>query len=254
MKTKIIAAATVGVMLLSTGAAVAQGYPPSWDQYRAQQDQYQRQRDSYQDRRDDYDAQRRAYEDRRAQWMRDQADYDRRYGRGAYVRQYGDWRYDDPYYQNDRYDDRYSNNDYYNNDYYGQYRNSPCERNKNDRTAVGAVIGALAGAALGSNAAARNAKSEGAVLGALVGGGLGGTIGRSSAKCDNDGYWYSRDQTLSYRESGYGYGERSGRYGYDDYRRRGCRLAQAPTNAYGQAEYRYVRVCPDSRGRYRITE
>jgi hypothetical protein len=97
-------------------------------------------------------------------------------------------------------------------------------------------------------------RTEGAVLGALVGGGVGGAIGRNSARCDDTGYWYSRDQTVSYREAGYNRGQRSGRYAYNDYSRRGCRLAPAPTEWGGRTEVRYVRVCPDNRGRYRITD
>ena len=31
------------------------------------------------------------------------------------------------------------------------------------------------------------------------------------------------------------------------------RLAVAPTEYGGRTDYRYVRVCPDRRGRYRIT-
>lgn len=249
MKTKIIAAAAASMMVLSSGAAIAQSAPPSWEQYQAQQRDYQRQQSAYQDRREDYDAQRRAYESRRDKYLRDQADYDRRYGRGAYVRQYGEWRYE-PYATSAG---SYGRDTSYNSNYYSAYRDSPCERSRDNRTVGGAIIGALAGAAIGSNVASRGVRTEGAVLGALVGGGIGGSIGKSTAKCDNDGYWYSRDQTISYRESGYGRGDRSGRYAYNDYNRRGCRLAPAPTEYNGQTDYRYVRVCPDSRGRYRIT-
>ena len=47
---------------------------------------------------------------------------------------------------------------------------------------------------------------------------------------------------------------RSGRYDYDDYRRHGCRLAVAPTHWGDGDDYRYVRVCPDDRGNYRIAD
>lgn len=247
MKTKLIAAAAAGVMALSAGAAIAQSTPPEWEQYQSQQRDYQRQQNAYQDRREDYDAQRRTYEAKREQYLRDQAAYDRRYGRGAYVRQYGEWRYEPSAYGADRYGRDVS---YYDNSYYAPYRDNPCEQRRDGRTAAGALIGALAGAALGSNLASSGVRTEGAVLGALVGGGLGGSIGRSTAKCDDNGYWFSRDQTISYRETGYG---RGNRYGYNDYRRRGCRLAPAPAEYAGRVEYRYVRVCPDDRGRYRIT-
>ncbi len=251
MKTRtLIAVAAASAIALTAGASIAQSYPQTWEQYQAQQREYQRQRGAYQDRRADYDAQRRAYESRRRQYLRDQAAYDRRYGRGAYVRQYGEWRWD-PYAPSADYYGR----DVSYNDAYAPYRDSPCEQRRDNRSVAGALIGALAGAAIGSNVAATDVQTEGAVLGALVGAGVGGSVGRSTANCDANGYYWRRDQTISYRESR-GYRERgfrSGRYDYRDYARRGCRLAPAPVEWGGRTDYRYVRVCPDSRGRYRIT-
>jgi len=246
MNTIVKAACAASIIAMTSGSAIAQSSPPDWQTYQSQQRDYQRQQSDYQGRREDYDAQRRAYEAKRDQYVRDQADYDRRYGRGAYVRQYGEWRYEAPSASGYGRDASYS-------DGYGSYRDSPCEKRKDSRTAAGVIIGALAGAAIGSNVASSGVRTEGAVLGALVGGGVGGAVGRDSAKCDSNGYWYSKDQTISYREQGYNRGQRSGRYAYNDYSRRGCRLAEAPTEYNGRVEYRYVRVCPDSRGRYRIT-
>src|SRR5690606_33964561 len=111
------------------------------------------------------------------------------------------------------------------------------------------VIGALAGAALGSNVAARNARTEGAVLGGLVGAALGAAVGRSTAQCDDGGYYYSYDQTVPYREGYYdanGVWRNGGQYSY--YERQGCRLAAAPAYSGGATDYRYVRVCPDGSG------
>jgi hypothetical protein len=251
MNVKLIAIATAGAIALSGGVAVAQSAPQTWEQYQSQQRDYERQRDRYEDRREDYEAQRSSYEASREAYVRAQADYDRRYGRGAYVRRYGEYRYVPAA----RGADNYGRDVAYNDRYYDAYRGSPCENRKDGRTAAGAIIGALAGAAIGSNVASSGVKTEGAVLGALVGGGVGGAIGRDSAKCDNDGYYFTREQTISYREGGYyrDRSARSGRYGYNDYNRRGCRLAAAPTEYDGRTDYRYVRVCPDSRGRYRIT-
>ena len=104
------------------------------------------------------------------------------------------------------------------------------------------MIGALAGAALGSNVAARNAKPEGTVLGALVGAGVGAAVGNASAKCDTRGNYWTYEQTQPYR-----YGD--GRYADASER---CRLAPAPTEYNGRVETRYVRVCPDADGRYRV--
>lgn len=257
MKTKTLALALASVMALSAGAAIAQNYPPTWEEYQAQQRDYQRQQgayerqqDAYEDRRASYDDQRATYEARRQQYLRDRAAYDRRYGRGAYERRYGAWSY-----QSTPRDAGYYGRDASATGYADRYRNSPCEQRRGNNTAAGLIIGALAGAAIGSNVAATDVQTEGAVLGAVIGGGIGAGIGRDTARCDNRGYWYSRSETIPYREARYyrDRGERSGRYAYNDYSRRGCRLASAPTEYNGRVEYRYVRVCPDRQGRYRIT-
>jgi hypothetical protein len=204
-------------------------------------DDYQNRAESYQDRVDDYRQRRDAYEQRQADYAQQQAEYERarreydaRYGVGAYDRRYPDRRYS------------YSAaNDF-------GYRDA-CRSRQNNRTVAGGLIGALAGAAIGSNVAARNARPEGAVLGAVVGGAVGAGIGRNTAECDDAGYYFTYAQTYPYRESAFERG-RSGRYDYAYYNGRGCRLAIAPAEWGGSTDYRYVRVCPDRRGRYRITE
>lgn len=113
---------------------------------------------------------------------------------------------------------------------------------------IGGVIGALAGGVVGSNAAARNAKPEGTVLGALVGAGLGAAIGNASAKskCDTRGTYWSYDETVPYRESPASGGVYSSRS------EERCRLAAAPAEYNGRTETRYIRVCPDAEGRFRV--
>lgn len=179
--------------------------------YKADRETYLIQQDKYRQDRDAYLATR--------------ADYDARFGPGAYDRYRTDW--------------------------YRPYATSPCERGSRANRTTGGVIGALAGAAIGSNVAARNARTEGAVLGALVGGALGASFGGSVARCDSAGYYYTADQTYPYRE--WGYSGRSGRYDGRYYSTRRCRLAVAPAYWDGVADYRYVRVCPDRTGRYRFT-
>ena len=243
------------VLALTAGTVSAQGYSsPGYDawraqqrQYQQQQSQYQDQREAYNDRQDNYQAERADYEARRAKWERDRADYDARYGSGAYVLRYGEWRYEGYRPVNDGYAQGYGPGP-------DVYRDSPCERRRGNNATAGGVIGALAGAAIGSNVAARNARTEGAVLGAVIGAGVGASVGRSTAQCDNTGYYYSYNQTYPYNEGGYYRGaSSSGRYNYRYYARRGCRLAVAPAYYNGGSDYRYVRVCPDNRGRYRIT-
>jgi hypothetical protein len=257
---------TLAAVMACSGVASAQPYGQSQTgDYQSQRDQYDRSRSDYQSQSDNYDSQREAYERERERYETDQRAYDARYGRGSYERSYGVFHYEDRYdnnndgrddrYADDRYrDDRRGDDRYRDDRYYEGYRNSPCERSRDNRTGVGGVIGALAGAAIGSNVAGRGVRTEGAILGAVVGGVAGGAIGRSTAACDNTGYYYSYNQTYPYREGGDYRGRRSGRYDYNYYSSRRCRLAVAPAYYGGSSDNRYVRVCPDRSGRYRITE
>jgi uncharacterized protein YcfJ len=212
-------AISMAALMAATGAApvMAQSYSDS---------EYQQRLRDWQAERDRYEAQRQAYEaDRRA--------YDNRYAYRSYER----YPVADPY---------------------RHYRDSDCERrsSSDDRKVAGTIIGALAGAALGANVAAPKVHSEGAVLGAVVGGAIGAGIAsgtdndRYVARCDAHGYYYSYDETFPYREDASFRDRRSGRYDYGYYSRNRCRLAIAPYDA----DYRYVRVCPDRDGRYRLTD
>ncbi|HYE47575.1 MAG TPA: glycine zipper 2TM domain-containing protein [Caulobacter sp.] len=264
----------VSVLALSTGfTAMAQprSRAPSpaqtYEQYLEQQEDYQREQREYEEaraawerrqaeyqrRQAMYQERRRDYEMRRAQWERDRAAYDRRYGYGAYVRRYGEWRYDPDVRVDygDRRDGRYGRDG--GRDYYADWRHEDCETREDRNQVIGGLIGALAGAAIGSNVAGNEAQTEGTVLGAVVGGAIGANIGEKAAACDEDGYYYTYNQTYEYREPRYRTGYRSGRYDRDWYIRNRCRLAVAPTEYGGRTDYRYVRVCPDRRGRYRIT-
>ncbi|WP_312166975.1 hypothetical protein [Phenylobacterium sp.] len=259
--------------------------PRPTPQHQSDQSRYQADRAAYEQSRQDYEA-------ARARWERSREQYDRQYGYGAYARSYGQApAQNDLGYQGaggypsgesradfDRrmaaydsaraaYDRRWGSGAYeraygpppvWSADAYAQdasttayISNDPsCTNSKTNRSIGGAVIGALLGSALGSNVAGRGVRTEGAVLGALVGGGIGLGVGRASAKCDERGYYYSYDQTIPYQESDYDRSRRSGQYGYSDYDRMQCRLAPAQVSS---SEQRYVRVCPDGQGRYRIT-
>lgn len=238
----------VSALALATAApAYAQTYRPT-DEYQRQYQDYQSQRDRYQDSREDYREARqdyrearRDYERRLASWERERARYDRRYGYGAYAQRYARPVWDESYWASNR--APYAG-------YYGSNASTNVRCNNNSTVTAG-VLGAIVGGVLGSNVAARNARTEGAVLGALVGGGLGAAVGNANDKykCDQRGPYFSYSDTVPYRES------RSYRYGsYDTnyYTRQRCRLAPAPVDSYGE-DYRYVRVCPDETGRYRIT-
>ena len=253
MKTSVTLGLVSALALSTAAPALAQyaqpapqpaydgAYAPT-DQYRRDLDRYQRDRADYQAQRMDYQSARRTYDRQRDDYERARASYDARYGYGAYARLYGPapvW--DEGRWSADRYGVDTS------------YVDSNCLDEKRSRTVAGGVIGALAGAALGSNVAARNARTEGAVLGAVVGGVAGGAVGRSTARCDARGYYFSYNDTIPYREGMYDRRYRSGRYSAGYYMRERCRLAQAPIDWGDRVDYRYVRVCPDADGRYRIT-
>jgi len=113
---------------------------------------------------------------------------------------------------------------------------------------AGGLIGALAGGVLGSNVAGHGNKTEGTVLGGLVGGGLGAYVGHAHDKhqCDERGVvYYNYGDTVPYQvDTSAPPDPRTA-----DYVNRGCRMA--PAAVEGQ-DARYVRVCPDADGRYRI--
>ena len=217
-------------------------YDRQMDNYNRQQDAYRNQRQSYDARRDAYADQTADYQRQRDQYFRDKADYDRRYGVGAYDRRYPNFA------------ERYGMNASATVPAAATYA-QPCDLDarRQTSTTTGGIIGALAGAALGGSVAANGAKTEGAVLGAVLGGVVGGTVGRASAKCDTTGYYYTYDQTMPYREDSADRYGRSGQYDYAYYERQGCRLVTAPADVNGRTDTRYVRVCPDNQGRYRIT-
>lgn len=225
MKPSFLTTTSLTIAALATAGTVMAA-PTTYDpDYARSVEQYENQRDAYSRSQADYARRQNDYEIRRREYVRAQREYDRRYGYGAYERQYGVFRYEN----SDR----------------GAYRASSydnCRSSRDNRTAGGAVLGAIAGAVIGSNVAARGNRTEGAIVGGVVGGVAGGAIGRSTARCDSTGYYYSYSDTRPY-ESRYA----GGRYQSDYYMSRRCRVA------YDQ-DGRYLRVCPDRSGRYRVTD
>jgi len=226
-------------------------YEQQQQQYQEQQQRYQEQREAYDQRRSDYDQHRQGYAEARANYQarldaynRARAAYDARYGYGAYVRVYGPapvwdethWAYYVPaapaagYYSAPT-------------SYVG-----PAVHCDNSGAVGAGVLGALAGAVLGSNIAAHGVKTEGAVLGGVVGAGIGAAVGHAHDryKCDTRGPYFTYNETIPYREDPHWRTPR-----YAEYERMHCRLASAPVDPDGR-DYRYVRVCPDPNGRYRI--
>ena len=227
-----------------------QNYEARKDAYDARKDAYDTRRDNYEVSRADYQAARAEYERRRGAWERARADYDARYGYGAYIRVYGP----EPSWDARRWADYGPPPAPYASAYgrpAAAYAPVVTCRNDHSSATAGAVIGALAGAALGSNIAAGGHRTDGAILGGVVGAGIGGSVGNAHDRyrCDNRGPYFSYNDTIAYREDR---DWRTGRYDYAYYNRMRCRLAVAPVDMDGR-DYRYVRVCPDGDGRYRIT-
>jgi hypothetical protein len=104
---------------------------------------------------------------------------------------------------------------------YGRYRDGCSDRIRSNGT-TGALLGGLAGAAVGANLASHHGgRTGGALLGGLAGAALGNNIARSSAKSDCRGPRYR------YRTSSYAY-SRPQYYGYDGY-----------SESYAYPAYRY---------------
>ncbi|HEY0650986.1 glycine zipper 2TM domain-containing protein [Phenylobacterium sp.] len=160
------------------------------------------------------------------------------------------------------------------------YNYDPCRRDANQRGTAGALIGGGMGAVIGSNAAARNARTEGALLGGLLGAIAGGVIGNKTAACTQPGYvssvpppppradapYYDRD---AYADSAAA-DAREDAWRDREYRDRepperrvterapdaeDCKLAESPIYMPdGRTQTRFVRVCRDASGKYAVVD
>lgn len=158
----------------------------------------------------------------------------------------------------------------------------PCRRDSTNRGTVGALLGGALGAAIGANAAAKNARTEGALLGGALGAVGGAAVGKNSAACNDSGYRTSRPSYYDNQTYGNRYGDRydngyyAGSYDRDDrdydgpyaYDRRGnrysvaerpgadgCTLAESPIYLPdGRVQKRFVRVCQDGNGNYQVVD
>jgi hypothetical protein len=264
MKALLFTSALAGVAALSAGAAAAQDYDygarSTYEQqqraYQASREAYRDRVENYQERLDDYRARQDAYREQQEDYVDQQAAIDAQ--RDAYFR------------ARDAYDARWGIGAYDRTRPPGYiprpadlgppvyapvrapaYRDTCRERGNRDAAARG-YITATASSAIGADAARRSTR-EGPVLGALVDVRAHDRLNRSVAMCDGAGYFYSFDQTFPYRETAVDMARGSGRYDYDRYVDMRCRLAIAPARWGNLTDYRYIRVCPDARGRYRIT-
>jgi hypothetical protein len=274
MKSLFITSSLAGIAALAATAALAQNYNPgastAQDTYTQEQRDYQSSQDAYRDRvqnyqgrvedfrerQEDYRARRERYEDQKAEadaqmdaYVRARDAYDARWGAGAYDRN-----------RPAGYIPRPADFGAFP-DYAAvappitavgpEYRDT-CRERRNVNAAARGYIGSMASSAIGNNANARSPR-EGPVLGATVDVRSENRLSRAVASCDGRGYFYSYDQTFPYRETALDMARRSGRFTFARYQAMRCRLAIAPTAWGGLTDYRYVRVCPDRAGRYRIT-
>ena len=159
------------------------------------------------------------------------------------------------------------------------YYYDACKRDQTQRGTLGAVLGGGAGAVIGSNAAARNARTEGALLGGLLGAVVGGVVGNKSAACTSPGNYYTNDapppppaaSTDRYydrdayadsaaaqaREDAWRDEQRADRYRAAERPPEpdGCTLAESPIYMPdGRTQTRFVRVCRDAAGKYAVVD
>lgn len=144
------------------------------------------------------------------------------------------------------------------------YYYDACKRDQTQRGTLGAVLGGGAGAVIGSNAAARNARTEGALLGGLLGAVLGGVVGNKSAACVSPSTYYGNPPPPPPAASNGGYYERDAYAGsvadrYPAAERApepdGCTLAESPIYMPdGRTQSRFVRVCRDATGKYAVVD
>jgi hypothetical protein len=155
----------------------------------------------------------------------------------------------------------------------------PCRRDSTNRATTGGIIGALAGAAIGSNLAAHHGgRTGGAALGGVAGAVAGAAIGKNSAACQpgqsRQGYYNNSPSYYGSNSYDRGYPDRDydrSRYDRDDYAydrygnsypvadrpadASGCTLAESPIYLPdGRVQKRFVRVCQDSNGRYQVVD
>lgn len=178
----------------------------------------------------------------------------------------------------------------YNGPGYSNY--DPCQRDASGRGVTGALVGGAGGAVIGSQLAARGHRTDGSLLGGIVGALAGAAIGHSTAACDSappayssryddappppppppapsayyepapqpyadDAYYAPPPPRYAERETVWAYGRHGVRLRVIDDRvgPDGCTVAESPVYMPdGRVDQRFVRVCPDYRGRYRVVD
>lgn len=98
--------------------------------------------------------------------------------------------------------------------YQGYNSDTQCQQKVNNNQTTGGLVGAVAGAAIGSNVAGRGVRTEGAVLGAILGAVVGSSVGKNRIACD-DQYQYEKNR--NYQNHGqYNHHNKYEKYGHND--------------------------------------
>ncbi len=105
-----------------------------------------------------------------------------------------------------------------------QSYNSACNQVKNDRQAMGAVLGGLAGGLIGNQSAGRGARDEGTALGLVVGGLVGSQIAKGDIRCPSNVYTAAPQ---------YGYDPSADRYAQERYNSGYSAYSQPYSDEYG---------------------
>lgn len=131
--------------------------------------------------------------------------------------------------------------------YYDNGRD-PCQQKKHNGSTGGAILGALAGAAIGSNIGGHGARTEGAVVGGVAGAVIGGNVGRSAANnsyaCQDQrqGYYDGQRQYRQYGQNYYyqdGFYDRNGQWHRYDRRHDRRYYERYYGSGYGYDSYNY---------------
>jgi hypothetical protein len=125
---------------------------------------------------------------------------------------------------------------------------NPCQQRKHNGSTGGAIIGALAGAALGSNIGGHGARTEGTIIGGVAGAVVGGNVGRASAgnsdACREQGYYDQRNEYRTYGQSYYyrdGFYDQRGQWRTYDRRHDRGYYQRRYGEGYGYDSYNYGR-------------
>lgn len=151
------------------------------------------------------------------------------------------------------------------------YYYDPCRRDAAQRGTAGALIGGGMGAVIGSNAAARNARTEGALLGGLLGAITGAVVGNKTAACTSSTTYVVAPRpppppvaSREYEQETYAAEAQAREDSWSEPERYhparppeadGCTLAESPIYMPdGRTQTRFVRVCRDASGRYAVVD